>query len=77
MTTAQVQTVPFLLTRRSSRPPPSPELARYRARLRRCQVAFAIAMGLVVTLFSVELRAVHSGAALPFSVPEFPALAGL
>jgi len=71
--TAEVRTVPFMLTRRSSRPPPSPELARFRARQYACQVAFAVAMGLVVTLFAVELGAVHLGAPLPFEVPRFPA----
>lgn len=75
--TAQVQTVPFMLTRRSSRPPPSPELARFRARQHACQLAFALVMGVVVMLFTVELGAVHLGAALPFRVPQFPAWAGL
>ncbi len=70
--TAQVQTVPFMLTRRSSRPPPSAELARFRARQHRCQAAFALVMGVVVMLFTVELGAVHLGAGLPFTVPQFP-----
>ncbi len=69
---AQVQTVPFMLTRRSSRPPLSPELARFRARRHACQAAFAVVIGLVVTLFTVELGAVHLGAPLPFEVPRFP-----
>jgi hypothetical protein len=70
--TAQVQTAPFMLTRRSSRPPPSAELARFRARRRACQVAFALVMGVVVMLFTVELGAVRSGAPLPFAVPQLP-----
>lgn len=70
--TAHVQTVPFMLTRRSSRPPPSAEQARFRARRRVCQLAFALVMGVVVMLFTVELGAVRSGAALPFAVPQFP-----
>jgi hypothetical protein len=70
--TAQVQTAPFMLTRRSSRPPPSAELARFRARRLACQLAFALVIGLVVMLFTVELGAVRSGAALPFAVPQLP-----
>jgi hypothetical protein len=70
--TAQVQTVPFMLTRRSSLPPPSAELARFRARRHACQLAFALVMGVVVMLFTVELGAVRLGAALPFTVPQFP-----
>jgi hypothetical protein len=70
--TAQVQTVPFTLTRRSSRPPPSTEHARFRARKHACQLAFALAMGVVVMLFTVELGAVRSGAALPFTLPQLP-----
>jgi len=70
--TSQVQTAPFLLTRRSSRPPPSAELARFRARRIACQLAFALVMGVVVMLFTVELGAVRSGAPLPFAVPQLP-----
>lgn len=69
---AQVQTVPFMLSRRSSRPSPSPELARFRARQHACQFAFAVVMASVVMLFAVELGAVGLGAQLPFEVPSFP-----